>query len=96
MASKPFLLRLYTSTLGFGGPTAAWAFLNWRLRAGKEMATRIGERRGKPSRQRPEGFLVWVHAASVGELISVLPLIQQLVDRGFFGLCCKGRSRNGR
>lgn len=96
MASKPFLLRLYTSTLGVGGPTAAWALLNWRLRAGKEMATRIGERRGKPSRQRPEGFLVWVHAASVGELISVLPLIQQLVDRGFFVLVTSGTITSAR
>ena len=37
-----------------------------RSARGKEDVARIDERFGKPSRPRPEGLLVWFHAASVG------------------------------
>ena len=40
---------------------------------------RIDERFGHASVQRPQGHLVWVHAASVGETKSVLPLIDDLL-----------------
>lgn len=96
MAKKPFLLRAYTGVLGIGGPLIASALLNWRRRKGKEMLTRIGERRGHASRDRPEGLLVWVHAASVGEFISVLPLIEALVDRGFHVLATTGTISSAR
>jgi 3-deoxy-D-manno-octulosonic-acid transferase len=52
--------------------------LSWRVRQGKEDGSRLGERRGIASAPRPEGFLVWVHAASVGETNAVLPLIGRL------------------
>ena len=84
MANRPLLLRLYAGTLGVAGPAIAWGLLSWRRRKGKEMATRISERRGRASRVRPEGLLVWVHAASIGELNSILPLVEALVDRGSF------------
>ena len=29
---------------------------------------------------RPKGLLVWVHVASVGEMITVLPLIRKLLE----------------
>ena len=53
--------------------------LNRRLAAGKEHPTRIGERRGEPGRPRPEGRLIWFHAASVGEVLSILELVRRLV-----------------
>jgi 3-deoxy-D-manno-octulosonic-acid transferase len=53
--------------------------LNMRGRNGKEDATRRGERLGFAGRPRPEGQVVWVHAASVGETNAVLPLITRLV-----------------
>ena len=96
MANKPFLLRMYTSLLGLGGPLVAWPLLRYRRRQGKEMATRIGGRRGLSSRHRPEGLVVWVHAASVGEFVSVLPLIHNLVDRGFFVLTTTGTVTSAR
>jgi 3-deoxy-D-manno-octulosonic-acid transferase len=50
-----------------------------RMRRGKEEEQRLPERIGIPSLDRPEGMLVWIHAASVGESLSVLPLIAKLI-----------------
>jgi 3-deoxy-D-manno-octulosonic-acid transferase len=55
--------------------------LRRRLAAGKEDPHRLAERQGVPSRPRPDGPLIWLHAASVGESISALSLIDRLLDR---------------
>jgi 3-deoxy-D-manno-octulosonic-acid transferase len=55
-------------------------FLNIRGRRGKEDAPRRGERLGFAGRPRPGGDVVWVHAASVGEMNAVLPLITRMLD----------------
>lgn len=52
--------------------------LNQRIAQGKEDPERINERFGAPTAQRPEGSLVWFHAASVGETLSLLELIRQI------------------
>jgi 3-deoxy-D-manno-octulosonic-acid transferase len=96
MVKKPILLQLYSGVLGSIGPLLAAVLLNWRRRKGKEMLTRIGERRGRSNRDRPEGLLVWVHAASVGELVSILPLVEALVDRGFHVLVTTGTISSAR
>jgi len=54
--------------------------LQARLEAGKEDPERVGERRGEASVPRPKGLLVWFHAASVGESLSLLLLIEQMLD----------------
>ena len=41
-------------------------------------AARAGEKRGIATQPRPSGALVWVHAASVGESLSVLALITRM------------------
>jgi 3-deoxy-D-manno-octulosonic-acid transferase len=53
--------------------------LTRRLEAGKEDPERIEERRGVPSIARPEGQLIWFHAASVGESLSLIDLITRLL-----------------
>jgi 3-deoxy-D-manno-octulosonic-acid transferase len=54
-----------------------------RARRGKEDMTRTGERYGLTTLTRPEGRLIWVHAASVGETNAILPLISRLTESGF-------------
>ncbi|HTJ89237.1 MAG TPA: 3-deoxy-D-manno-octulosonic acid transferase [Acidocella sp.] len=53
-------------------------FLRQRAARGKEIPVRLPERYGVTQAPRPAGKLVWVHAASVGETMSVLPVIQAL------------------
>ncbi|MBX3446267.1 MAG: 3-deoxy-D-manno-octulosonic acid transferase [Parvibaculaceae bacterium] len=55
------------------------ALLTRRELRGKEDPMRRGERFGIASAPRPEGTLIWIHAASVGESLSVLPLIDSLI-----------------
>jgi len=53
--------------------------LRRRLTRGKEDQTRGDERLGIASLPRPEGRLIWVHGASVGECMAALPLIEALL-----------------
>src|SRR3954447_20311532 len=53
--------------------------LRYRATRGKELGDRLGERRGIDPTPRPEGRLLWLHAASVGETMSILPVIESLM-----------------
>ena len=55
--------------------------LERRVVRGKEDAGRLGERRGEDRAPRPPGRLLWLHAASVGEALSVLPVLVSLERR---------------
>lgn len=55
-------------------------YVRWRAKRGKEDPARRRERYGKTSIERPDGPLIWVHAASVGETIAVTPLIDRLAS----------------
>ena len=60
-------------------PAASRAACCERRRAeGKEDAERLGERMGEAGLPRPEGQLVWFHAASVGEAASLLEMLRRL------------------
>lgn len=52
-----------------------------RIRAGKEDDSRAKEREGVASIARPQGKLIWVHAASIGESLAVLPVIERILAR---------------
>ncbi len=68
----------------------AGSILNWRLKRGKEDPERFHERRGIASLERPSGPLVWVHGASVGEVLSVLPVVEHIRAQGFNVLVTSG------
>ncbi|MAH04881.1 MAG: 3-deoxy-D-manno-octulosonic acid transferase [Alphaproteobacteria bacterium] len=57
---------------------SASAVLKRRLKAGKEDAKRINERMGKASLRRPDGALLWMHGASVGEVTSLITLTKKI------------------
>jgi 3-deoxy-D-manno-octulosonic-acid transferase len=78
MAAAPFGLtayRLATMTLAPAIPF----LLRQRARHGKEDEARMGEKLGHASVKRPEGALVWIHGASVGECLAALPLVDALL-----------------
>lgn len=79
MSFADSLLALYRAA-GLMATPLVVALLRRRAARGKEDAGRFGERLGIASRARPAGSLVWVHAASVGEINSVLPLVRALLD----------------
>ncbi|MFK7943436.1 MAG: 3-deoxy-D-manno-octulosonic acid transferase [Paracoccaceae bacterium] len=55
--------------------------LRKRMHRGKEDPARLGERLGLAGMERPKGQLIWLHGASVGEAMSLLPLIRALHAR---------------
>ena len=68
----------------------ARSFLELRVQRGKEDRARLGERLGYPTLPRPAGDLVWLHGASIGEGLALLPLIAALRHRGFVPLLTTG------
>ena len=57
-------------------------YVAWRASKGKEDRARRRERYGQTNRTRPEGPLIWMHAASVGETVAVVGLIEHILSYG--------------
>ena len=75
--SLPMMLRVYRSLSSAMVPLAP-AVIRQRLKLGKEDPARIAERRGLTRDARPQGPLVWIHGASVGEVLAAAALIERL------------------
>jgi 3-deoxy-D-manno-octulosonic-acid transferase len=82
-------LRLYQMVAAAGSPLAPQVLAR-RLTRGKEHPERLAERRGEASLPRPQGPLIWVHGASVGEMLAAVPLIERLHAQNFTVLVTSG------
>lgn len=79
--SLPLGLRAWRLLTGMASPFAL-LLLRRRATRDKEDWTRLNERLGVAGLARPEGRLVWIHGASVGESLSALPLVAKLQEHG--------------
>ena len=71
------LLKTWRGLMSVSEPIRA-RHLRRRIAKGKEQPARLCERYGTATVARPEGPLLWVHAASNGEALASLPLIDAL------------------
>lgn len=71
------MLGLYRFLTTLGAPVIH-VYLGRRIKAGKEDPHRFNERLGRPALARPDGPLIWLHGASVGEAMSLLTLIARV------------------
>lgn len=71
-----------TGSIWWGLASASAPLLRVHLRRraahGREILARLPEREGIDATTRPAGRLVWIHAASVGESVSMLPVLPYL------------------
>ena len=68
------IYRFFTSIFIIFAPY----YLKYRLLKGKEDQIRFREKLSITNQSRGNGCLIWFHAASVGEAMSILPLIENL------------------
>ncbi|MEL6376475.1 MAG: glycosyltransferase N-terminal domain-containing protein, partial [Pseudomonadota bacterium] len=73
----PIAVHLYRTGANLIAPLAYRKVFD-KLRAQGVSEARLPERMGKATKPRPNGDLLWFHAASVGESVSILRLVEYL------------------
>lgn len=73
-------IRIYNTLISILYPLVIKRYIKKRQEKGKEDVKRFHERVGRPQLKRPDGRLIWFHGASVGESVSMLPLINRLLE----------------
>jgi 3-deoxy-D-manno-octulosonic-acid transferase len=89
MGRKPLSVLAYAGVSRLLHPAGPLLLARRRMR-GKEDGARLGERKGIAGLPRPAGILVWLHGASVGEVISLLPVAEHLRSSGVGVLVTSG------
>lgn len=77
---RPLALQLYRIISQLLAPFSGW-ILRQRAQRGKEDPERLSERFGRTGHSRPDGALLWLHGASVGESRIILDLVRRLQDK---------------
>ncbi|WP_441279573.1 3-deoxy-D-manno-octulosonic acid transferase [Tardiphaga sp. 172_B4_N1_3] len=85
----PITLRAYRRLSAVLTPLAP-VLIRQRLKNNKEDPARLDERRGISQLERPAGPLVWIHGASVGEVLAAAALIERLRALGMRILLTSG------
>jgi 3-deoxy-D-manno-octulosonic-acid transferase len=67
--------RVYRTLTWLGAPLIGLAI---KAKYAQQANGRLGERFGYPTAERPPGRLVWLHAVSVGEAISAIPIVEAI------------------
>ncbi|MCZ0811943.1 MAG: 3-deoxy-D-manno-octulosonic acid transferase [Pseudomonadota bacterium] len=97
MGWRPLPLRIYTLAADLLAPIA-YRRVRAKLLAHGTGRSRLRERIGHATAARPDGRLIWFHAASVGESLSVLRLIAHLgqTDANWHFLITSGTATSGK